>query len=228
MKKLYPCRRLKYKFGFYNRKNSKLRRFAPRAFICFLLIFALTARGMNKIGYLAVGFGISRLENEIVGEGSRIISRIVCENGFSYRDIIVQALDEDGKLTALTTDFAKVNYLKKTVAQELSAYIDSLKRVKVGVPVGAMLSSSSFTGFGFEIPAYIAVSGSVSVKFCDDFVAAGINQTKHRLMLSVTVNANIYDTFYKEERTLNFDVPLAETVIVGDTSGILIQKSVDN
>ena len=228
MNKLYIRRRIKYRLGLYNRHNTALNRFTFRLLLCLALITAVFFGSTSKIGTLAVDLGASRLENDIVYECSQITSRLMSENNFTYEDIILQTVNSSGKITALSTDFEKVNFLKKSVSQELSKYMNSLKRIKIGVPAGALLSNDIFTGLGFDIPAHIAISGNATVKFGDDFVSAGINQTKHRLMLSINVNVSIYGAFCKQNRTLNFDIPLAETIIVGDTSGILIEKSIDN
>ena len=56
----------------------------------------------------------------------------------------------------------------------------------------------------------------VDVNFEDDFVSAGVNQVRHRLMISVVVNATLCSMTESTPICIVTDIPLAETVISGD------------
>lgn len=224
MKKLYISRRLMYKFGFIGKHSS-----FPflRLTVLLVLLVAAVAFSLGRIGSLAVQIGASRLENSILHECNAITARLLAEQGITYSSVINQE-KSDGRITALSTDFAAVNRLKTQLSQQISTYLNSLEQIKTDVPFGAILANDIMTGWGFKIPAYIAASGSADVEFCDSFDSGGLNQTRHRLMLRITINATVYGTANRENMTVICDVPVAETVIVGDASGIILQKSVDN
>ncbi len=227
MGKLYLCRRAKYRLGLYDKGKTAKNRFLLRIFIVIILITVLSVGGLSKIGSLAVKLGASRLSNDITAECNKIAAELLSESDITYETAISESRNSENAITSLSADFTEINLLKAAVSQRVAEYLNSLSRIKCGVPAGAVLSNDIMTGWGFDIPACIAVSGSVYAEFCDDFVSAGINQTKHRLMLRVTVDAQIHGAFCTEQHRIICDIPLTETVIVGEASGILMQKSVD-
>ncbi|MEG1441994.1 MAG: sporulation protein YunB, partial [Oscillospiraceae bacterium] len=54
------------------------------------------------------------------------------------------------------------------------------------------------------------------IYFHDDFESVGINQTRHRIMVVVKVPISIAAPLKKISSEVVSEVPIAETVIVGD------------
>ncbi|HCM23800.1 MAG TPA: hypothetical protein DHW78_05705, partial [Ruminococcaceae bacterium] len=58
------------------------------------------------------------------------------------------------------------------------------------------------------------------------FDSAGINQTRHRLILHVTVGLYTYLIGKDANQQITVDVPVAETVIVGPVPSVALQQAV--
>ena len=218
MKNLYVTRRIRHRLGFTGKKKP----FLQIRFLFILIPFiALIVFSVGRIGALAVKIGSETLKNDIAYKSNSITAELLKDIDVTYSSIITQN-SADGKINALYTDFTSINILKTQLTKELSLYLDSLSYIKAGVPAGTIFSNDILTGWGFKIPVYIAATANVAVDFSDTFESSGINQTKYVLMLNVKVDATVYGTSHRENITVLCDIPVAETVIVGDAPGMIL------
>ena len=81
---------------------------------------------------------------------------------------------------------------------------------------------------GITLPVSLICTSDATVEFSDEFCSAGINQTRHRLMINVTVNAVLHSAFEVKEKTVSTDIPIAETVISGDVPGLIYGSELKN
>lgn len=58
--------------------------------------------------------------------------------------------------------------------------------------------------------------GSVTVDFTSEFIESGINQTVHRVILIIKTNVRIIVPLATETEKVITQIPIAETVIVGE------------
>ena len=83
------------------------------------------------------------------------------------------------------------------------------------MPVGSLTGISLFSGRGFSLPVEVVAVGSAHGDFQSQFTSAGINQTRHRILLEVTVSVEILLPGETMQTEICPQVPIAETVIVG-------------
>ena len=81
----------------------------------------------------------------------------------------------------------------------------------------SLISDGIFAGYGFKIPLRLITSGTAYVDFSDEFISAGINQTKYRLSIKVTVDMELQMVFSESKAIFTTDIPLAEKIIAGET-----------
>ena len=72
-------------------------------------------------------------------------------------------------------------------------------------------------GRGPEIPVRITLTGNITADFTSNFESAGINQTKHQIVMELNIHIYTYLSGAKAGADLTSSVPIAETVIVGET-----------
>jgi len=78
-----------------------------------------------------------------------------------------------------------------------------------------LINSDLFSGRGPKIPIKIVPLGTVSTSFSNQFTAAGINQTRHQIMMDIVVDISILLPGYQTGTQVTTQVTIAETVIVG-------------
>lgn len=122
--------------------------------------------------------------------------------------------DGEGQISAIVTDTARVNILS---AELLNAIVEASDRgdLDLSIPFGNLLGVSFFLGRGPMVPVKITMLTSSRVDFRNVLTDAGINQTKHQLLLEVCVDADVLLPWEIRSTQIVTEVLVAETIIVG-------------
>ena len=171
---------------------------------------------------------ISGVSPELVEEAARgyvleCISRAVdAELEESDAPFVTVERESGGKISMVSADQERLNRLRAGVLERLSR---SLKgKATVYVPVGSLTGVGLFNGRGFPVPVKLQLEGSAVVEFSTEFTGAGLNQTCHRLMM--TVRARAYSPSKRFETSVETEAAtvLAETMVVGEVPKLNIQQ----
>lgn len=128
----------------------------------------------------------------------------------------------EGQVSLVSADQERLNSLRAGVLERLS---HSLKgRATVYVPVGSLTGVGLFNGRGFPVPVKLQLEGSAIVEFSTEFTGAGMNQTCHRLVM--TVRARAYSPSKRFETSVETEAAtvLAETMVVGEVPKMNLQQ----
>ena len=123
---------------------------------------------------------------------------------------------EDGSMEGLTINAAAMNRVKSQVALAVQEAMSG-NHCETGVPLGTLLGSALLHGCGPSLPLRVSADGNVLVDYESTFSSAGVNQTCHRIILTVKVEAFTYVPGASARVEEETSVVLSETVIVGDT-----------
>lgn len=174
------------------------------------------------IGYLEVQLwpvldvmATAKVKNAVTQTLDGTIADQITARGLTYGDFIIIEKDSGGRVTALTSNMAALNELRTSILGESVAAVDGLDRTELSIPVGNLSGISFLSGRGFELPVEVVAVGSAHAEFENQFSDAGINQTRHQIMLSVTVTVDILLPGNTLRTDVSAQVPVAETVIVG-------------
>lgn len=102
-------------------------------------------------------------------------------------------------------------------AELLNAIVEASDRgdLDLSIPFGNLLGISFFLGRGPTVPVKITMLTSSRVDFRNVLTDAGINQTKHQLLLEVCVDADVLLPWEIRSTQIVTEVLVAETIIVG-------------
>ena len=123
--------------------------------------------------------------------------------------------DNDGKITALTSNMARFNRLQVEVSENVLKKVGSVSSSELDIPIGSLTGVALLAGRGPEFHVRVLSVGTPSTEFENLFTDAGINQTKHQIVLDVEVVVSILMPGYTTSTTVNSSLAVAETVIVG-------------
>ena len=155
---------------------------------------------------------------------TNVISQVVIDEisrlDIDYSDIVDIQKDETGKILAIKTDMKKVNSLKSSITMSVQEKITTMGKRKINIPLGTFSGTEILNGRGPKIPLSVSMSGSVVTDFKSEFLAAGINQTKHRVYLDVSTEVFALIPGYPVNTAVNTSVLIAETIIVGDVPAL--------
>lgn len=144
------------------------------------------------------------------------IAKQIAEGSIAYDRIVYFEKDLDGRITALKTNIGEVNRLKTDILNIINDEILALDTTDIGIPLGSIFLSEIFSGKGPAIPVTILSIRNSDANFESRFSQAGINQTLHQVCMIVSIDVSVLVLGDTSSFTMNSEVVVAETVIVGD------------
>ena len=147
------------------------------------------------------------------------------ENGsIQYDRIVFFEKDLSGQITALKTNMSEVNRLKTDILNLINDEILELDSSDLGIPFGNLMLPEFLSGKGPDIPVHILAIRNSDASFSSNFTQAGINQTLHQLNMHVSVDVTLLVWGKSDSYTIESQVVVAETVIVGQVPNTFLQN----
>ena len=131
--------------------------------------------------------------------------------------------DLDGRITALKTNIGEVNRLKTDILNIINDEILALDHSDIGIPLGSLFLPELFSGRGPAIPVHILSIRNSDANFVSHFSQAGINQTLHQVTMQVSIDVAVLVLGQTTSFTMESQVVVAETVIVGQVPNPFLQ-----
>ena len=133
---------------------------------------------------------------------------------------IEQALVEvdkapDGTVSAIEINSVEVNRLKTRLTDAVANRLLSVPKQDVRIPLGTLLGWQIMAGRGPDIPLQVVPASFVQSTIVDTLETAGINQTQHRIFIRFTVEMSAILPGYSTSVTVENEVCIAQTLIVG-------------
>lgn len=145
------------------------------------------------------------------------IEKALALTNSSYSSFVTLEKDASGKICAITTDMAAMNAFKSRVTDEILKENADMPPFELKIPLGALLGTEFLSGHGPNIPIKILPFSSVQSNYSNSFTSAGINQTRHQIMMNFTASVGMLFPGFKDSIDISLDICIAETVIVGAT-----------
>lgn len=202
-------------FFYYHRRLDRrilVRVLALGLSICLLsVLFTATAQMRPLLESLATT-RVSNTVNRIVFEA---VNDAIQNGDISYEVLISLEKDHDGKITAVHSNMAAFNRLQAQILDIILARIDQVSARELSIPLGTLTGSALLAGRGPRISVRMESVGSSSARFANRFESAGINQTKHQIVLQVDVSVAILLPGFTAMTDVSNSITVAETIIVG-------------
>ena len=155
-----------------------------------------------------------QVRSQVTAAVEQWAARDLQERGVDYSDFVTITRDEAGEITALSADMARLNLLRAELSAHLLERLED-SQLELTVPVGSLLPIEPTWARGPELHLRALALGTASAEFESEFTSAGINQTRHRLWLELSVPVTVLLPGGGEELTVDSRLCVAETVIVG-------------
>ena len=111
----------------------------------------------------------------------------------------------------------KLNLLKLRITNKLSDEMFMRLEDSVSIPLGNLTGLDFLTGLGPKLSFKVLWVTRVDSSFSNSFTQAGINQTRHQIMLDFVINVGMMFTGREIGVDVGTEVCVAETIIVGET-----------
>ena len=155
---------------------------------------------------------VSNTVNRIVVEA---VSDAIQSGEIDYSVLVAFEKDTEGRVTALKSNMAAFNRLQSRIADDILLRLSEVSTTTLAIPIGTLTGSSLLAGRGPTVKVKMQSVGSTTASFRNTFSSAGINQTRHQILLDVQVNMSILLPGFRTSTKVNNEISVAETVIVG-------------
>ena len=107
------------------------------------------------------------------------------------------------------------NRLQSSILNSILERISEISTRDLSIPLGSLTGSNLLAGRGPLITVRMQSLGSSTAYLHKEFTSAGINQTKHQILLTVDVYVSILLPSFTTATKVSNSFTVAETIIVG-------------
>lgn len=161
----------------------------------------------------------TRVTNTVNGIVTQAVNETIDSGEIKYEDLISFEKDNEGKITAVKTNMPEFNRLQSKILKVILERISDVSTKDLSIPVGSLTGVSLLSGRGPLVTVRMQSVGSSTAHLENQFVSAGINQTKHQILLEVDVSVAILLPGFHTATQVSNAFTVAETVIVGTVPG---------
>ena len=159
-------------------------------------------------------------ENTVKSKAAIIVSNAIYEeiekNDITYDKLVSFEKDQSGRITALKTNIIEINRLKSKLSVKILEALDNMDTAELEIPLGSVIGGEMLSGKGPGIKIRVVPVGSIESEIVNEISSAGINQSRHQIMMKVQTNLTILTSITGLSTSIETYICIAETVIVGD------------
>ena len=221
MDKIYSRNRIKLpKLKIIKLDNKKLRKIY---FTALILIITITTgySVLKSIDPIFEGLCISKAQGIATDITNRKSSEVL--GRYNYQETVKLIKSDDGKNSILKTDIVMLNKIVSDIAIEIQNELTQIKNQNIEIPIGALTGNKYLAGSGPKMKIKIISAGDIATQIKTEFESAGINQTIYRIYLEIECNVSILTSCKTIDKTINNQVLLVETVVVGEVPQTYLQ-----
>lgn len=207
-------------------RRRRMRRFRTPAQkrarrIAFLLLlvalFLILDAQLKPLLRIAIANQAKLVSTQAINEA---VAESLSGQGVTYAQLITIARDQEGNVQSLDTNVTQVNSLKAALNVAIQEKLNQAGGRRVGIPLGTLIGGDFFRDRGPSIPLRFSVVSNVFCDFTSSFDAAGINQTRHVVLLKVKTEINAMIPGCQTQTEVETEFIVAETIIVGKVPGV--------
>ena len=202
-------------FFYYRRRMDRralLRMLALAAITAVLTVVFIAAAQMKP---LLASLATTRVSNAVTRIVSEAVYEAIESGEIQYDGLVTFEKDHDGKITAVRSNMAAFNHLQAEILDTVLTRVGQVSARELSIPIGTLTGSSLLAGRGPRISVRMESVGSSEAHFQNAFTDAGINQTKHQIILNIDVYVSILLPGFTTATKVSNSFIVAETVIVG-------------
>ncbi len=196
-----------------SRKKLKLKIYLIITIIFTILslsIFAIERKVLPTIQAL----GDMKAQELITKAVNQAVSDIISKKN-NYNDLIVTREDDKGNIIFMQSNTMIMNKIATDVALTIQGSLHELPIQYQRIPLASIIGHKIFSHYGPKFKLKLSPLGVVDVDFGTEFKEAGINQTLHRVFLTINTKVRVIIPLSSNVIEVTNQVPVAETIIVG-------------
>lgn len=176
-----------------------------------VLLFALSVITAKRLQPVFVSKAHSYANTMVTDIIEKAVNEVLSSGDYSKS----ASISDEGGVTSIEADTVKINKLKSELTVKIQKDVAEQCSGKIYIPLGSASGLYLLSGTGPKIPVSVYPAATVNTNYDESFKSVGINQVKHSIYINVDVEMHYAGYMLDECETINTDVPVLETVIVG-------------
>lgn len=172
----------------------------------------------------------SLAEVEAVKIANKAINEAIDQEAatIKYDDMIRYVENKDGEIMLMQPNVQYINSFTSKISLKIQNKLDIITRQSVAIPLASIFGIDLISGLGPDINVRVIPIGFTKPPLVrDSFTTAGINQTRHKIYLEVTVQLKLIVPFSSKLLNVTADVPVTEVTILGRVPQVYIGLNED-
>lgn len=149
-------------------------------------------------------------------------------SGVKYDQLMLVSTDEGGSVRLIQANTAEMNRLASHVTLLAQQKLEQLEQQAISVPIGAALGLPILAGAGPRLQVQILPVGAVIPRFDTEFQTAGINQTRHKVLLTLTATVRLVIPTGSSTLQATTQMAVAESIVVGQVPDSFVDLNTDS
>ena len=185
--------------------------------LLFLIVLVSVFLYLIRIRNSVSDFAVSNAKTELQNKANEAVLDVLSQQNISYSDIAHITRNTNGEITGIEIDSNNTNILKSKILLYINKSIPKEEIYKVGIPLGTIVFNNFLGGVGPRITFNSQISSGCNIDFKSNFESVGVNQTRHRIILDVTLSGVILILGKQQGYTTKTTFIVSETIISGQT-----------
>lgn len=202
-------------FFYYRRRMDRRALWRAMAFCLAVVVVMTMIIASVQMRPLLTSLATTKVSNTVTGIVYDAVNDTINNGEIRYDELVSFEKDNDGRITALKSNIAEFNRLQSQILNLILARVDQVSARELSIPIGTLTGAALLAGRGPRISVRMESVGSSSAHFQNEFVSAGINQTKHQIVLNIDVYVSVLLPGFSAVTKVSNSITVAETVIVG-------------
>ena len=199
----------------FKRSKSKRKKYGFRFIaigIVLLTLFFLLDSQLRPIANQIAGYQAKEYATTVVNQA-------VCQQlekyPESFENLSKMERMEDGTISSIQANIPNLTQIQTNVINSITQTLSDMGTAQVNIPLGSLTGILIFSGKGPNLSIELLPQGTVHTQLTSQFEDAGINQTIHRIVLTVKIQMLAIFPYYSSEVNASIDYVLGENVIIG-------------
>ena len=193
---------------------------AKQRVLVWLILIAVILSGtvcavLIHMDPIVTGMATARVSNTVNRIVMEAAEEAIRDGYVTYSNLVELEKDHQGQVVALKSDMAECNRLQALIAEDILQRLSEVSTSTLSIPIGTLTGISLLAGRGPSIRVKMQMVGSATASFRNSFSSAGINQTRHQILLQMDVSVSILLPGFRTSTKVSNELTVAESVIVG-------------
>lgn len=166
--------------------------------------------------------------NSLTEQALNVAVSNVINTTVNYDSIMSINYNQNGEINYITANQYMINTITREIIKDAHERIKVLDEEYMQIPIGTLTGIALFNGRGTRVKLSASPVGIIGSSFDSNFVSVGINNTLHKIYLTIHARVEMNLPIKKQTIDIKQQVLLCESVIVGKVPNVYFNSGMSD